>query len=95
MNAEYSDHETSGSGSYDQEDYINDSGENEDEVDVDPDADDYEANAVVDDQNGEIDPSSFESDEAYARALQDAEDREMAAHMMALTGINECKSIQH
>lgn len=33
-----------------------------------------------------VDPSAFTSDEAFARALQDAEDRELAARMMALSG---------
>ncbi|CAA3009392.1 E3 ubiquitin ligase BIG BROTHER-related [Olea europaea subsp. europaea] len=33
--------------------------------------------------------SAFSSDEAYARALQDAEEREMAARLLALAGINE------
>ncbi|KAK3030580.1 hypothetical protein RJ639_039458 [Escallonia herrerae] len=37
----------------------------------------------------ELDPASFPSDEAYARALQDAEDREMAARLLALAGLNE------
>ncbi|KAF3782853.1 E3 ubiquitin ligase BIG BROTHER-related [Nymphaea thermarum] len=37
----------------------------------------------------EIDPSAFESDEAYARALQDAE---VAVQMMAFAGINEWES---
>ncbi|XP_076927035.1 E3 ubiquitin ligase BIG BROTHER-related-like [Bidens hawaiensis] len=36
----------------------------------------------------ELDPASFPNDEAYARALQDAEDQEMAARLLALTGIN-------
>ncbi|KAG8365731.1 hypothetical protein BUALT_Bualt17G0002400 [Buddleja alternifolia] len=40
-------------------------------------------------QNVELDPSAFSSDEAYARALQDAEEREMAARMLMLAGINE------
>lgn len=35
------------------------------------------------------DPAVFSSDEAYARALQDAEDRDMAARLMALAGIND------
>lgn len=82
MNAESSDHETSGSGSYEHEDYVNDGGENEEELDAI--ADELEAHALVDDPNEEIDPSLFDSDEAYARALQDAEDREMTARMMAL-----------
>ncbi|TQD72218.1 hypothetical protein C1H46_042257 [Malus baccata] len=37
----------------------------------------------------EYDPAVFSSDEAYARALQDAEDREMAARLMALARIND------
>ncbi|CAN0909046.1 E3 ubiquitin ligase BIG BROTHER-related [Linum grandiflorum] len=35
------------------------------------------------------DPAAFSSDEAYARALQDAEEREMAARLFALAGIND------
>lgn len=38
-------------------------------------------------------PSSFENDEAYARALQDSEEREVAVRLMALAGINECQYI--
>lgn len=41
----------------------------------------------------EIDPDEFESDEAYARALQDAEERELAVRLMAFTGIHECKKL--
>ncbi|KAE8023001.1 hypothetical protein FH972_008758 [Carpinus fangiana] len=37
----------------------------------------------------EFDPAVFSSDEAYARALQDAEEREMAARLFALAGIND------
>ncbi|KAG6425586.1 hypothetical protein SASPL_116027 [Salvia splendens] len=40
----------------------------------------------------ELDPSAFPDDEAYARALQDAEEREMAARLLALAGINESES---
>ncbi|RWR92293.1 E3 ubiquitin ligase BIG BROTHER-related [Cinnamomum micranthum f. kanehirae] len=32
---------------------------------------------------------AFDSDEAYARALQDAEEREVAVHLMALAGIHD------
>eukprot|EP01018_Ginkgo_biloba_P037316 Gb_14992 [translate_table: standard] len=86
MNAEPSEHGTSGSGSCDHEDYINDSGENEeDEIDVNRD----EFEGLVTGQHDEVDASLFESDEAYAKALQEAEDREMTAQMMALAGIND------
>ncbi|XP_057960531.1 E3 ubiquitin ligase BIG BROTHER-related [Malania oleifera] len=37
----------------------------------------------------EFDPSAISSDEAYARALQDAEDREMAARLLAFARIND------
>ncbi|KAM7484842.1 hypothetical protein LguiA_000851 [Lonicera macranthoides] len=39
--------------------------------------------------SGELDPTSFPSDEAYARALQDAEEREMAARLLAAAGIHD------
>ncbi|KAL0539239.1 hypothetical protein IC582_023422 [Cucumis melo] len=39
--------------------------------------------------NFELDPGNFSSDEAYARALQDAEDREMAARSLALAGLQD------
>ncbi|CAN1255006.1 E3 ubiquitin ligase BIG BROTHER-related [Linum perenne] len=50
------------------------------------------ANDEVDNDNGpdlEDDAAAFSSDEAYARALQDAEEREMAARLFALAGIND------
>ncbi|KAL1568757.1 RING-type E3 ubiquitin transferase [Salvia divinorum] len=40
-------------------------------------------------QTAELDPSLFSCDEAFARALQDSEEREMAARMFALSGMNE------
>ncbi|KAM3705754.1 hypothetical protein ACJW30_03G105600 [Castanea mollissima] len=40
----------------------------------------------------EFDPAIFSSDEAYARALQDAEDRDMAARLLALAGINDLEA---
>lgn len=45
-----------------------------------------------DDPDVELDPSAFPNDEAYARALQDAEEREMAANLLALAGITESES---
>ncbi|XP_042063030.1 E3 ubiquitin ligase BIG BROTHER-related-like isoform X2 [Salvia splendens] len=53
---------------------------------------DAHAEGEDDDEDGqdvELDPSAFPDDEAYARALQDAEEREMAARLLALAGINE------
>ncbi|KAK7270151.1 hypothetical protein RIF29_23085 [Crotalaria pallida] len=37
----------------------------------------------------DFDPAVFTSDEAFARALQEAEEREMAARLLALAGIND------
>ncbi|XP_047966243.1 E3 ubiquitin ligase BIG BROTHER-related-like [Salvia hispanica] len=53
---------------------------------------DASAEGEDDDEDGqdvELDPSAFPDDEAYARALQDAEEREMAARLLGLAGINE------
>ena len=91
-NLESSHHEASGSGNYDHEYYIDDSGEYEDEVDAN--ADEFEREALADGHHEEVDASLFESDEAYARALQEAEDRLLTAQMMALAGINDRKPLQ-
>ncbi|ONK59262.1 uncharacterized protein A4U43_C08F4640 [Asparagus officinalis] len=37
----------------------------------------------------ELNPADFESDEAFARALQDAEEREVAVRLMAIAGLND------
>lgn len=75
-------------GDYDGTD-ADDDGEYEDEdaFDVHAHAEDLE----LEDNNpsDELDPASFPSDEAYARALQDAEEREMALRLMALAGLND------
>ncbi|KAK8622359.1 hypothetical protein V6N13_117279 [Hibiscus sabdariffa] len=42
-----------------------------------------------DNPSGELDPADFSSDETYARALQDAEESEMAARLLALAGISD------
>ncbi|XP_078173915.1 E3 ubiquitin ligase BIG BROTHER-related-like isoform X2 [Carex rostrata] len=39
--------------------------------------------------NQEVDAGEFEDDEAFARALQDAEEREVAVRLMALAGLSE------
>lgn len=82
----------------DDEDFDDPSEEDEDDSNVDEDEEDGEDafdvhahdEAGEDENQGiELDPSAFSSDEAYARALQDAEEREMAARLLALAGINE------
>nr|XP_048334004.1 E3 ubiquitin ligase BIG BROTHER-related-like isoform X3 [Ziziphus jujuba var. spinosa] len=66
-----------------------------DGTDVENDADAFDMHAHDDDDveddnpNVELDPAGFSSDEAYARALQDAEDREMAARLLALADLND------
>lgn len=64
------------------------------DVDDDDDEDAFDVHAheeAGEDNNPiiEFDPAVFSSDEAYARALQDAEEREMAARLFALAGIND------
>ncbi|OAY37444.1 E3 ubiquitin ligase BIG BROTHER-related isoform X1 [Manihot esculenta] len=71
-----------------------DEDEDEDEDGTDDGMDAFDAHAHddagVDNIPGiHLDPSMFSSDEAYARALQDAEEREMAARLLALAGIND------
>ncbi|KAL5543124.1 hypothetical protein UlMin_010834 [Ulmus minor] len=63
-------------------------------TDVENDEDAFDVHAHDDEEEAdnpsiELDPSAFSSDEAYARALQDAEDREMAARFFSLAGIND------
>ena len=88
-NLESSHYETYGSGNYDDEYNIYDSGENEDEVDAN--ADEFERQAFADGHNEEVDASLIESDEAYARALQEAEDRLLTTQMAC---INDHKPLQ-
>ncbi|KAK8519034.1 hypothetical protein V6N13_017717 [Hibiscus sabdariffa] len=59
---------------------------NEDAFDVHAHAENSEED---NNSSAELDPAAFSSDEAYARALQDAEERDMAARLLALAGIND------
>ncbi|CAL8172880.1 unnamed protein product [Prunus armeniaca] len=110
MNNEDSDYGSWEAGSYvhededDFNDFHDDTDDNDDEeqydgTEVDNDEDAFDVHAHDDageDDNPrvEYDPAVFSSDEAYARALQDAEDREMAARLMALAGIND-REVEH
>ncbi|KAJ6826358.1 E3 ubiquitin ligase BIG BROTHER-related [Iris pallida] len=62
--------------------------EEEEEVGSDYGEDAFDANDD-DDEEEELNPADFESDEAFARALQDAEEREVAVRLMALSGLND------
>ncbi|KAJ8546535.1 hypothetical protein K7X08_032609 [Anisodus acutangulus] len=79
----------------DDEDFDDPSEEEDDGSNVDEDDEDafdvhaHDEASEDENQGVELDPSAFSSDEAYARALQDAEEREMAARLLALAGINE------
>ncbi|CAL9754991.1 unnamed protein product [Musa acuminata subsp. burmannicoides] len=95
-----SDYESSDAGSYDY-----DGEEDEDGVGDEPDrvveeddgsieGSDYDEDAF-DANDPDADPAEFEDDEAFARALQDAEEREVAVRLMALTGLNEWSSDDH
>ncbi|XP_047071230.1 E3 ubiquitin ligase BIG BROTHER-related-like [Lolium rigidum] len=87
---EGSEYGESDAGSYD--DYDDEEGsewEEEGEADgagVLPDGD-GEDEEVGDADGADVDPAAYEDDEAYARALQDAEEREVAQRLMALAGI--------
>jgi E3 ubiquitin-protein ligase BIG BROTHER-like protein len=95
MNADGSDYGSWESDNYmlgdeDDDDFDDPSEEHGSGSDDEEDASDVLANADEGDDNGvELDPSAFASDEAYARALQDAEDREIAARLLALAGFND------
>ncbi|KAF9678730.1 hypothetical protein SADUNF_Sadunf07G0065900 [Salix dunnii] len=66
-------------------------GDDDTGVDGDGDAFDVRAHAGTgndDNTEVEIDPSLYSSDEAYARALQEAEEQDISARMLALAGLN-------
>ncbi|KAJ6996778.1 hypothetical protein D5086_010345 [Populus alba] len=100
MNNDGSDYGSWEAGSYlhDDED---DFGDPDDETDGDDDtnvddADAFDVHAPADADAGdhdntevEIDPSVYSNDEDYARALQEAEEREVAARLLALAGLND------
>ncbi|KAK1419388.1 hypothetical protein QVD17_28555 [Tagetes erecta] len=104
MNGVGSDHESWETGSYGDDNDDDEDDDDEDEHDTQGDGSDaeeeedaFDAHARFDSGSGEeyrgipgveLDPASFPNDEAYARALQDAEDQEMAARLLTLTGIN-------
>lgn len=71
----------------DDDDDDDDEEDEEDAFDVHAHAEDGEDSELSD--SVDLDPASFPNDEAYARALQDAEDREMAARLLALAGLND------
>ncbi|XBI09795.1 hypothetical protein VPH35_137268 [Triticum aestivum] len=88
-----SEYDASDAGSYDYYD------EEEEGIEGD-EGSDYEEEGDEDEEVGEaegpeLDPARYEDDEAYARALQDAEEREVAQRLMALAGITDWEEMEH
>ncbi|KAG2306311.1 hypothetical protein Bca4012_084657 [Brassica carinata] len=80
MNSEVSDYGSWETGSYEDED-------DEYETDDDPQEDAPDVNAHEDDgENAETEEVGYSDDEAFARALQEAEERDMAHRLAALSG---------
>ncbi|KAJ6807506.1 E3 ubiquitin ligase BIG BROTHER-related [Iris pallida] len=79
---------SSDSGSYVYEDELDDGHEH---PEGEEEGSDYGEDAfdADDDDGGELNPADFESDEAFARALQDVEERGVAVRLMALAGLND------
>ncbi|CAJ2630951.1 unnamed protein product [Trifolium pratense] len=76
----------------DEDDDDDEDDDNEEEYEEDEDTFDVHAHGTVGEHDNpviEFDPELFSSDEAYARALQEAEEREMAARLLALAGIHD------
>ncbi|XP_042442479.1 E3 ubiquitin ligase BIG BROTHER-related-like [Zingiber officinale] len=97
--ADGSDYESSDAGSYDY-----DEEENGDDVGDEADHVIEEGGSIEGSDYGEdafdandpvVDPEDFENDEEFARALQDAEEREVAVRLMSLAGLNEWVSDDH
>ncbi|XBH93767.1 hypothetical protein VPH35_084641 [Triticum aestivum] len=92
-------HEHPGGGEGDGDDDLEADGEGEGEgQDEGSEESEYEEEGFDEDEeveDVELDPAEYEDDEAYARALQDAEEREVAARLMALAGISEWRAVEH
>ncbi|XP_028766954.1 E3 ubiquitin ligase BIG BROTHER-related [Neltuma alba] len=78
----------------DEDNDLDDDDDDDDNNDDDDDEDAFDVHAhgssgEIDNTSIEFDPDAFSSDEAYARALQEAEEREMAARLFAMAGIND------
>ncbi|KAH9610479.1 hypothetical protein KSS87_023879 [Heliosperma pusillum] len=89
---EYDDVDDEGDEDDEEEDEDNVENYEDEDDDEDEDAFDIHAHADFGDDDSnrvDLDPSAFPDDEAYARALQDAEEREMAVRLMAMAGITE------
>ncbi|KAF0898319.1 hypothetical protein E2562_007170 [Oryza meyeriana var. granulata] len=61
----------------------------EETLDEDEEVGDADADAA------ELDPAQYGDDEAFARALQDSEEREVAGRLMALAGLSDWRVMDH
>ncbi|KAL5760614.1 hypothetical protein ACOSP7_019126 [Xanthoceras sorbifolium] len=85
-------HDDSDRDDNDEDEYHGTDIDDDDDEEEEEDAFDVHAHDEPGEDNNptvEYDTDAFSSDEAYARALQDAEEREMAARLLALAGIND------
>ncbi|XP_062192565.1 E3 ubiquitin ligase BIG BROTHER-related-like [Phragmites australis] len=80
------DYAISDAGSYDYDEEEGSDYEDEEEA-LDEDEEGAEADL-------DLDPARYEDDEAYARALQDAEEREVAGRLMGLAGIGDWQAME-
>ncbi|OEL28958.1 E3 ubiquitin ligase BIG BROTHER-related [Dichanthelium oligosanthes] len=88
---------SSDAGSYDDDD----EGEGSDYEDeegagnaLDEDEEVADADGAAADLNPDLDPARYEDDEAFARALQDAEERDVTGRLMALAGIGDWRAME-
>ncbi|XP_066352839.1 E3 ubiquitin ligase BIG BROTHER-related-like [Miscanthus floridulus] len=88
----------SDAGSYD---YDEEEGEDDDGSDYEEEGEALDEDEQVGDAEAEggeegldLDPSQYEDDEAFARALQDAGERDVADRLMALVGIGDWRAME-
>ena len=81
-------YESSDAGSYD---YDEDEGSDYEDEEGGADPIDEDEVVVAGAEGAAADPAQYEDDEAFARALQDAEERDVAGRLMALAGIGDCE----
>ncbi|GJN15521.1 hypothetical protein PR202_gb02442 [Eleusine coracana subsp. coracana] len=85
LDAEGYDYEDDDYEEEDVSDYEEEEGEGEDEEVGDAEGDEVDL---------DLDPARYADDEAFARALQDAEERDVAGRLMALAGFGDCECTQ-
>jgi len=82
---------SSDAGSYD---YDEDEGSDYEDEEGGADPIDEDEVVVAGAEGAAADPARYEDDEAFARALQDAEERDVAGRLMALAGIGDWRAME-